>query len=372
MKIKHILLSLFTIAVLFSCTDSEDDDVARSDNFDRKALLENIADNIIIPAFQDLSNELNSLKASKDNFIATPNQVHLDDLRIKWLDAYQTWQTVEIFNIGKAEEIQYLFQMNIYPTTVSDVQNNIASGSYDLTNPSFNDAVGFPAVEYMLYGIASDDASIIAAYTTGTNSQGHKNYLSDLVDQMDDLTRTVLTDWTSGYRDSFVNNTANNGTGSLNKLVNDFIFYYEKGLRANKVGIPAGIFSTAPIPTAVEGFYSNVYSKELALQALDATQDFFNGKHYNSGNTGVSLADYVTTLRTNSGSSDLTSAINNQFNTAREAMDLLDDNFANQVETENTKMLETYDELQRNVVLIKVDMIQTLDISIDFVDSDGD
>ena len=27
-------------------------------------------------------------------------------------------------------------------------------------------------------------------------------------------------------------------------LTNDFIFYYEKGFRANKLGIPAGIFSS--------------------------------------------------------------------------------------------------------------------------------
>ena len=35
-------------------------------------------------------------------------------------------------------------------------------------------------------------------------------------------------------------------------------------------------------------------------------------------------------------------------------------------------MLEAYDELQRAVVLLKVDMIQAMNISIDYVDADGD
>jgi hypothetical protein len=35
-------------------------------------------------------------------------------------------------------------------------------------------------------------------------------------------------------------------------------------------------------------------------------------------------------------------------------------------------MLETYNELQRNVVFIKVDMLQALSIDVDYVDADGD
>ncbi len=35
-------------------------------------------------------------------------------------------------------------------------------------------------------------------------------------------------------------------------------------------------------------------------------------------------------------------------------------------------MLASYDELQRLVVLFKVDMVQAFDVTIDYVDADGD
>jgi hypothetical protein len=35
-------------------------------------------------------------------------------------------------------------------------------------------------------------------------------------------------------------------------------------------------------------------------------------------------------------------------------------------------MLQTYDELQKNVILLKVDMLQALNINVDYVDADGD
>lgn len=373
MNFKQIAILLFSFSILISCTESNDDsDNGSSDSFDRKALLENAADNIIIPALQDLNSDLINLKASKDLFITTPNQANLDNLRSDWLIAYKTWQYVEMFNIGKAEEILYNFQMNIYPTNTTDIQNNIASGNYDLTSPNNNDAVGFPALDYLLYGLSSDDSTIIDFYSTNTNAVGYANYLSDVINQMEALTNLVLTDWTSSYRDIFVNSTANTASSSVNMLVNDFIFYYEKGLRANKIGIPAGVFSTTPLADKVEGFYSEIYSKDLALIALKAAQDFFNGKAYQSTITGVSYASYVTTLRTNSGSSDLTASINNQIEAARTELNQLDNNLFNQVNSNNTAMLMTYDELQRVTVLLKVDMLQTLNISVDYVDADGD
>lgn len=372
MKLKHLALVLFTVLAIGSCSDSEGDDATPTDNFDRKALLENAADNIIIPAFQDLSNDLNNLKASKDVFVATPNQINLDDLRTKWLDAYMTWQYVEMFNIGKAEEILYNFQMNVYPTDVANIQSNIASGNYDLSSTNNNDAVGFPALDYLLFGTKTNDADIIAFYATDVLATANKQYLSDVVDQMNDLTTTVLTDWTGSYRNAFVNSTGNTASSAVNMMINDFIFYYEKGLRANKIGLPAGVFSTTPLPEIVEGYYSKQYSKQLALEGLQAVDNFFNGRAYNGTTSGASYASYVTLLRNNNGTSDLTGMINSQLNIARDAINQLDANFSNQVVTDNSKMTAAYDELQRAVVFFKVDMLQTLNISVDYVDADGD
>lgn len=373
MKLKHLILLLFTAAVIYSCTDSEDDTSgASTDNFDRKALLENAADHIIIPAYQDLSADLASLKTSKDLFIAMPNLSNLADLRAAWLEAYTTWQYVEMFNIGKAEEIFYTFQMNVYPTNVTDIQNNMAAGSYDLTTNENNDAVGFPALDYMLYGTGSRDADIVDYYSADFAATLHQQYLSDLVDQMDRITTIVLNDWTTSYRDTFVNSTGNTASSAVNMLINDYIFYYEKGLRAHKIGVPAGVFSTTPRADLVEGFYSKQHSKKLALAGLQAAQDFYNGLAYNGTTTGASYADYVSLLRTNSGSSDLTGAINSQLNIARNEMMNLGNNFYNEVTTNNNQMLRTYDELQRVTVLLKIDVLQTLNISVDYVDSDGD
>lgn len=189
---------------------------------------------------------------------------------------------------------------------------------------------------------------------------------------MESLTTIVLNDWTSIYRNEFVNSTANTATSSTNKLTNDFIFYYEKGLRANKIGIPAGVFSATPFSDKVEAFYNKNVSRQLALNGLRAVQKFFNGEGFNSASTGESFKQYLDYLNTIKDGADLSELINDQFEEAELKIQALNDDFAQQVETDNTKMTEAYDELQKAVVLLKVDMIQAMNISVDFVDADGD
>lgn len=376
MKMKRkAFLSILTIALIFACSSSEDGNPSSGgnvDDFNRQAMLTNWADNFIIPAYQALASDLSALKTDKDAFVANPDQNNLDALRFSWLEAYETWQYVEMFNIGQAEQINYAFQMNVYPTNVSDIQNNIQNGNYDLASVNNNDAVGFPAVDYMLYGIGENDTMIIDAYTSDALAESNKTYLSDLIDQMESLTTIVLNDWTSIYRNEFVNSTANTATSATNKIANDFIFYYEKGLRANKIGIPAGVFSATPFSDKVEAFYNKNVSRQLALNGLNAVQKFFNGEGFNSTSTGESFKQYLDYLNTIKDGADLSQLINDQFDEAELKIQALNDNFAQQVETDNTKMTVAYDELQKAVVLLKVDMIQAMNISVDFVDADGD
>lgn len=369
--IKRFFLLSLLVSFVFACSgnsDTDDPDNPVADNFDRGAMLENLADNIIIPAIQDFSTKMTALKTAGQAFTGTPDQTNLDALRTAWYNAYKTWQHIEMFNVGKAEELQYVNFMNIYPLTVSDVENNIANGNYDLSHVNNHDAQGFAALDYLLYGVAANDTDILAKYTSGANAAGYKAYITDVLNKMDNLTQQVVADWNGSYRNTFVNSTSNTATSAVNKLTNDYIYYYEKGLRANKIGIPAGVFSTTPLPEKVEAFYRKDISKELALEALTAVQNFFNGKQYGGSATGESFNSYLSNL----SRSDISSSIINQFNTAKSQINTLDNNFYQQVNTDNSKMTLAYDELQKAVVFLKVDMLQAFNISVDFVDADGD
>ena len=359
-----LLICLLSI-LFYSCDTDVNDDY--NDNYDRSLILSNWTDNIIIPAYNEFYSSITSLGEDANLFIDNPSIDLLSNLSESWLNSYKLWQHVEMFDIGLAEVINYKGKMNIYPTDVSLINDNILSQNYDLNNNNNFDARGFPAIDYMLHGLANTNDEIVQLYI---NNNAYSDYLLDLISSMIYNTDLVIEDWDS-YRYDFINSTDNTASSALNKMINDFIYYFEKGLRANKIGIPAGIFSNDPIPNAVEAFYKGDVSKELALEALKASKNFFIGKHFNGEITNESIDSYLNFIDVSS-EINLSELIVSQFIDSENQLNQLNDNFADQITTNNMQMLLAYDEIQQLVVFFKVDMLQALSISVDYVDADGD
>lgn len=358
---------VFLIPFLFACGDDEAPE-SKSDNFDRKKMLVNWADNIIIPSYNAYETSLKELQSAKNNFVDNPDNNNLYLLRDKWADAYIAWQKVSLFEIGKAEQIALRDYTNIYPASRDKIDLAIESGEYNFELPSSRDMQGFPALDYLLYGTGNSDSEISQKLAQSNYSL----FLSDLVERLISFSQPVFDDWNNAYRDQFVENGGSDAGSSVNKMVNDYMFYYEKVLRAGKIGIPAGVFSNSSRSDLVEGYYSRNLSKTLCLASLNAVIDFFNGKHFNSDQKGESMSSYLDFLNSVSETESLSLVISNQFDLSKEKIEILNDDFVTQVETDNTAMLEAYDELQANVILMKVDMFQAMNIRVDYVDADGD
>jgi len=220
--------------------------------------------------------------------------------------------------------------------------------------------------------VAGTEMGVVEVYMDATEGEAYKNYLMAIIGRMQTITTTVLDDWKGGYREAFIQRSGSSATESVDKLVNDFIFYYEKHLRAGKVGIPAGVFSATPLEDRVEARFKGDVSQALLLEAIDASKDFFNGISFDGVQDGPGLSDYLNTLGATKDDLPVSQLINDQFDVARSEAQALETNLGAQVRTDNSKMLETYNELQRNVVYLKVDMLQALNISVDYVDADGD
>lgn len=370
---KKTLLILSFIALIFACSSNGGGDDTGGDKYDRKALLTNWADNIIIPSYVNYQAKVQTLVTNTATFVATPTEANLQTVRISWLEAYKAFQYVSMYNLGKAEEINLNMASNTYPTSAIGIESNISSGSYNLGLLSQFDKQGFPALDYLINGLGTDDTSIVSFYATNTNAANYKQYLSAVVSKLKTNIDAVVTDWNSGFRNSYVANNGTSVSSSVNKTTNLFVKNLEKDIRTGKLGIPAGVFSSGvKYPEKVEGFYKKDISKELLNVSIKAQQDFFNGKHFNSTTTAEGLKTYLDFLNAIRNGQKLSDIINNQFATIYTVNNVLNNSFSQQVNTDNSKMIAAYDALQQNVIYTKLDMMQALNITIDYVDGDGD
>ncbi len=340
---------------------------SQADTFDRGSILANYSENIIIPRYDTFKSSMDNLKNSIETFVNSPNSDNYDALQTNWIDSYKKWQYVEAFNISKAEEIMYGLKMNTYPVSVERTNNNIDEGKTDLTNPNDWSAQGFPGLDYMLHGIAETKNAIIELYSSDSK---YGNYLITLGSVMNENTIQVVDDWTI-YKDEFNSSFDNTATSAFNMMVNDFVYYFEKGLRTNKIGIPAGRFSSTPLPDKIEAYYysKNSFgnlSKTLALEARKGTEELFLGLN-SDGIEGPSYKSYLDYLETEIGSS-----VKTKLEEAALRIDELQDNFLTQINENNNLMLVTFDALQTIVVNLKTDMLSNFNVAVDYTDADGD
>ena len=373
-EIKYTLIALFSIFLIISCSGDSDEDQDTVPEFDRSTILKNYVENIIIPRYNDFKVEIEGLKVSINDFTQTPNTSNLQKLHDSWLESYKKWQHIEMFNIGKAEELMYLQKMNAYPADNSRIEANVSSSKTDLTNPNDFTSQGFPAIDYMIHGVATDFVSVSNIYA---NDSKYGDYLKVLVDVMIQNTGDIIQDWSS-TKDSFIQSSGNSNTSSLNMVTNDFVYYFEKGLRANKIGIPAGRYSGGDaLPSKVEAYYSSKnsfqdVSKILAMEAVVASENFFTGKS-STGAMGASLKTYLDYIHASDvNKENLSPLIISNFQEAKQAVNQLDANFINQINNDQLKMMNAFNKLQAIVVNLKTNMLSLLSIQVDYTDADGD
>lgn len=354
------------LAVTLSCVEETKPDANTGDNFDRRAMLGFWADEIIIPAYQDYNTELSQLEAVYLDFKQSPNAQTLNNLRAQFGQVYLAWQSASLFEIGPAETRSLLNHSNIYPCDTGEILAAIQSGTYNLTLPSTFDSQGLPALDFILFFKTGGDA---IDFLKESDTQA---YVESLIARLLLLHSETLQAWQTSYRNTFVDNDGSSANASVNKMANDFIFHFEKELRAGKVGIPAGVFSGNKLPNRVEAYYQAQLSKALFLESLAAHQRFFEGLGHDSTTAGPSLKAYLDYLNIESNGLLLSDRILNQFEEARQKAQILDNNFAYAAEHNTADLLALFDALQQNVVWIKVDLMQALNIRIDYVDADGD
>ena len=102
-------------------------------------------------------------------------------------------------------------------------------------------------------------------------------------------------------------------------------------------------------------------------------KNFFIGNAFkNDDLVGDSFQSYMTFLNAKKNDASLSDLILSKLDTAISSVTELNDDFASQINTDNNTMLLTYDRIQSVVILLKVDMLQVLNVNVDYADADGD
>lgn len=376
-KFNQIAALGVVMLILSACGGNNGDPSPGENAKDRKPILTHWVDNIIVPSYAAFKLKFDVMLTKGDAFANAPDVASLTAFRSAWADAYAEWQKVELFEFGPAERYTLRNFFNIYPADANGIAANINDLSASLELPAAYARQGFPALDYLINGVGSDDPAIVAYYTASVEGAKRTAYIKRLTARMNTLLTNVISEWNGAYRDTFISKTGLDVGSSMGLVVNAYVLHYERYIRSGKIGIPSGAtVATAgvPYPEKVEAFYKKDLSLTLAKNAHLAALGFFSGKNVATGAEGPSFASYLDALEAKDATSGtlLSVIIKNQFADISAKLEPLSPSLYQQVQTDNQAMLDVYTAMQKMVRILKVDMTSAMSVTITYTDNDGD
>ncbi len=357
--------SIAGLAFLSACSDGSSGPAnACNNDFDQPALFSQMADAIVLPGYQTLLDRTTLLEQDVKDFVNAPSIQSLQVTRESWKAAYLSWQAVAPFDFGPSEAVFLASSVNNFPLNIPELEANLQRGSWDLERPDAYDK-GFPALDYLLFGLGANDEEIVQAYTLLPDADTRRAYLLDVSADIRDRVESVQQSWRDSYRETFIQQTGTAAGSSLSLLINHWNKHYEI-LKRDRIGIPSGILTLGfTNPDQVEAPHSGI-SAELARASLQGIETIYRGKG------GLGLDDYLEYIGAEKDGASLNTLIRQQFVAAMESLAKIQDPLREAVDADNGTVIEAYNDLTRQVVNIKTDLPTALCVSITYIDNPSD
>lgn len=358
-----LLVALVASLGLVSCDD--DDNNMDTVDFDRRAMLESVATNLIIPNFEALQSSVNTLSDATNTFVQNTNEANLAALKTAWIQAVTDHQHCSAFGFGPAELVlgPYAAVLGVFPVDEAQVEQNMLDPNFSIVNTFDTDVRGFYAVEYLIYGrTGSTPAEVVAGF-----DQARKDYLLLIMDELKTTFDNIVNEWNGAYLQEFIDSDGTSRGSSISLYYNEFVKDYEN-LKNFKVELPAGLTAGQEgiDGELVEAFYSGI-SRDLIIEHFENSKNIWLGLA-RDGKEIIGFADYVASTV---GGPDLVAQAAEAITRIDQAITnlpqgRLSDNIGNQT------VVVLRDELQNNTANFKSSTSSLLGISITFNSGDGD
>jgi hypothetical protein len=335
--------------------------------------LTDLANNYILPSYQDLQTKAQALATQSSHFCTIDNASNADlqTLQQSWVDFNTSWQDIQWLKVGPVLESSRLFRIQFWPDSNDAVGRGIdalltetETLTADLVAGVNVGGQGIPALEILLFTETSQNSLLLA-----TNKAKRCEAVQAISDNLVNITTDINTEWAStggnyvasliGGQDDFTSIK-----DAVEELITNWLEFVEK-VKDEKLLEPLAV--NAPgIPTIAEFVLSDKSLVSIKVNAMAISKIF-------SANNGHGFDNIlIEHFEQQAISNDITAKIT-AITTAVDALDtsmsfeqLLNDEHSR---LQLTKLIQKIRELRD---VITADFVQATDINIGFNSNDGD
>ncbi|PAJ75811.1 hypothetical protein CJF42_02920 [Pseudoalteromonas sp. NBT06-2] len=327
-----------------------------------KAVLTSLADDVIIPGYQEFNLQAEQFGIDSIEFCSNTNAKlnELNLLRSSWLKMNQSWQLAKgiqlILDSSTVNRLQH------WP----DRDNNIQRGVENILLASVIDLdsvqnirqglLGIPALEYLIYEKSN------ATLNHDTKNK-HCQVLMIIAEDIKLNSELFLSQW-QDFRTEFISgpDTNNPIETSIERLLTEWFVLLEK-IVDDKIGKPMAIKSPGLISAAEQ------WRSRSSLENIKANFQLIESIYFS--NSGYGFDDYLVEIHQGD---DLNNQLTESFENARKAMNIINISLESAIETEENRALiiNFKNKLKDLRTIFSSDFVQITDFSPAFNTNDGD
>lgn len=271
-------------------------DVPRADDTAQRAVMHDLAYEVMLPIHVELEDEATALGAAVGAFCDAPSADTLDAAQEAWRAARAPWKHAEAFRFGPAEDLRLGSALDFWPARPDTIESAITAAPAPVTAEHIaslgTSSKGLPALEYLLFDPGGALASLGGTDDVAKKRCGYARALGEAIGK----DATALHQAWAPEGGAFVDEVARAGTGSklfvtgqdgVARVVNLVIALLQQ-ISENKLGGPLGVSTgTPPDSTAVESRFSDNSTEDL-LGNLRGIEELYLGQHGEHSGKGLS------------------------------------------------------------------------------------
>lgn len=276
-----LVIGLFS---LIACKKQQD--------FDKEAMLSGIITESILPSYQQLSIDHQSLETTCINFEQNPSTTSLEQVQEAWKTTMQSWSVVEMLVFGPGRENYRYTKLDNTPIKSTFIENAIADtvlidSLYIVDRSSYTK--GLASIEYLLFDANSNPSNLLNLYQTDANKERRFAYLLSCIKNTKALINELKTEWSGAYGTTLSQGVGNSSQEGIAAFSNAIV-HMSQTLAVKKLAKPLGKESGNQLlhPEYLESPYAH-FSWDIILYNLKGIQQIF-------GTSDTGLGSYLNYL----------------------------------------------------------------------------
>lgn len=369
-KILSLMIALATTGIVACHPDKG----VEPQEYDRSAMLKDIADHVIMPNHAAFAAECSSLANMLDALDGSSMTVtNVEAAQAQWSKVANAWAFCELFNVGQIRDAYIHSKIHTWPANDAFIEQFIAGT--DVLNEAYiatkgSSSKGIAAIEYLLFSTGGS-AAVKDSLTTSPNAARRLTYLKACGQDL----RTVATElnnmWLVGgknYYATFINAKGTGITASTNMIVNELSALVEK-MAGTKLSKPMGKANNNTVDKKLAEAFRSDISLDLIKSDLVVLEAAYHG---GADTTTTGIDDNLNAVGAKYDDKRLSDKISEQFVATRTALNNVTSPLSVALDNDKADLETAYQELKKLLVLLKTDVVSDLSITLTWSDNDGD